>query len=146
MSPVLVPLSVTSGALPEFAPFDELRLAVLNGVSARNSKRNYALALDELSDLCKERARPLSRALLLEFRAALVVRGLSPSSVNVKLSAARKLVDEAKRAGVVSADAAAEMTEVPNVREQGTRLGKSPCRSGSSRGSTPGSRPRRPAS
>ena len=35
--------------LPAYGRFDELRTAVLNGVTADNSKWNYALALDELS-------------------------------------------------------------------------------------------------
>jgi integrase len=50
-------------------------------------------------------------------------RDLSASTINVKLSAVRKLITEAKRAGVVSAEEAAQMTDIPNVRQQGTRLG-----------------------
>jgi integrase len=48
---------------------------------------------------------------------------LSPSTVNVRLSAVRKLIGEAKRKGILSGEQAAEMADVPNVREQGTRLG-----------------------
>ena len=103
--------------------FDELRRAVLNGVTAENSKRNYALALDELSAFCMERQQGISRTLILEFRAALLDRELSPSTINVKLSAIRKLVDEAKRAGFIDAEEASQMSDVPNVAQRGTRLG-----------------------
>jgi integrase len=103
--------------------YDELRRVVLDGVTAENSKRNYALALDELSSFCIDRQEPVSRTLILEFRAAMLDRDLSASTINVKLSAVRKLITEAKRAGVVSAEEAAQMTDVPNVRQQGTRLG-----------------------
>ncbi len=96
---------------------------MLNGVTAENTKKNYALALDELSDFCLQRELPISRTLILAFRAAMLDRDLSASTINVKLSAVRKLVSEAKRAGVVSAEEAAQMTDVPNVRQQGTRLG-----------------------
>ena len=48
---------------------------------------------------------------------------LAPSTVNVRLSAVRKLVTEAERNGWLSADEAAAMTDVPNIRQQGTRLG-----------------------
>ena len=50
-------------------------------------------------------------------------RELSPSTVNVKLSAIRKLVDEAKRAGFIDAEAASQMSDVPNVAQRGIRLG-----------------------
>ena len=103
--------------------YDELRRVVLDGVTAENSKRNYALALDELSSFCVERQEPVSRTLILAFRAAMLDRDLSASTINVKLSAVRKLITEAKRAGVVGAEEAAQMTDIPNVRQQGTRLG-----------------------
>ena len=103
--------------------YDALRRVVLDGVTAENSKRNYALALDELSSFCLEREQPVSRTLILAFRAAMLDRNLSASTINVKLSAVRKLVTEAKRAGIVGAEEAAQMTDVPNVRQQGTRLG-----------------------
>ena len=103
--------------------FAELRATVLNGVVSNHSKRNYAKALDELEVFCLERQRPLSRALLLEFRAAMLERELSPSTINVKLSAIRNLVTEARRAGVIGTDEASQMNDVPNVRQQGTRLG-----------------------
>lgn len=103
--------------------YDELRRVVLDGVTAENSKRNYALALDELSCFCVDRQEPVSRTLILAFRAAMLDRDLSASTINVKLSAVRKLITEAKRAGVVSAEEAAQMTDVPNIRQQGTRVG-----------------------
>ena len=123
MSTALVPLSITSEALPQFSLFDELRLAVLNGVAAKNSKRSYALALDELASFCKEREQPISRNLLLAFREAMLERKLGASTINVKLSAVRKLVGEARRAGVIGGEEAAQMTDVPNIPQRGTRLG-----------------------
>jgi hypothetical protein len=36
---------------------------------------------------------------------------------------ARKLVDEAKRARVISGEEASQMTDIPNVRQKGIRLG-----------------------
>ena len=112
-----------SEPLPVYGLSHELRRAVLNGVTAENSKRNYALALDELSVFCGERQQPVSRTLILEFRAAMLDRELGASTINVKLSAIRKLVDEAKRAGVIGAEEASQMSDIPNVRQNGTRLG-----------------------
>ena len=123
MSTALVPLTTASNSLPKHGRYGELRRAVLNGVAAANSKKNYALALDELAAFCAERQQGISRTLILEFRAALLDRELSPSTINVKLSAIRKLVDEAKRAGFIDAEEASQMSDVPNVAQRGTRLG-----------------------
>ena len=122
MSTALV-LVAAPAAAPAVNRFDGLRQSVLNGVSAENSKRNYALALDELSAFCMERQQGISRTVILEFRAALLDRELSPSTINVKLSAIRKLVDEAKRAGFIDAEQASQMSDVPNVAQRGARLG-----------------------
>ncbi len=51
------------------------------------------------------------------------MKTLSPSTVNVRLSAARKLVEQARRNGMLGAEEAAGLTDVPNIRQQGTRLG-----------------------
>jgi len=59
----------------------------------------------------------------MEYRAAMVEKNLSASTVNVRLSAIRKLVGEAQKNGILDAEQAAKMTDVPNVRRQGTRLG-----------------------
>jgi integrase len=53
----------------------------------------------------------------------MIARKLSPSTINVRLSAVRKLIGEAKRNGILGAEQAAQMADVPNVRQQGTRLG-----------------------
>ena len=115
--------SIEAKYLPTYGLSDELRRSVLNGMASDNSKRNYGLALDELSSLCLKRGQPISRTLILAFRADMLDRNLSASTINVKLSAVRKLITEAKRAGVIGAEEAAQMTDVPNVRQQGTRIG-----------------------
>jgi integrase len=92
---------------------------VLNTVPSPNSRRNYARALDDLFALSA--GRPLTRALFMEYRASM--EALAPSTVNVRLSAVRKLVAEARRNGLIGAEEAATLSEVPNIRQKGTRLG-----------------------
>jgi integrase len=114
-------LATTSPPSPE--PIDlrlaELRRMVLNSVVSEHSKRNYAKALDDLFLFAA--SRPLTRALLMEWRAAM--NKLSLSTVNVRLSAMRKLVTEARRNGMLGAEESANLTEVQNIPEKGTRLG-----------------------
>jgi len=96
-----------------------LRQMVLDSVPSLHSKRNYAKALDDLFAFCA--SRPLSRALLMEYRTTM--DHLSPSTINVRLSAVRKLVGEARRNGMIGREEADDLTDVPNVGQKGTRLG-----------------------
>jgi integrase len=96
-----------------------LKQMVLDAVTSANSKRNYAKALDDLFVFAA--GRPLTRALLMEWRAAM--DKLSPSTVNVRLSAMRKMVTEAQHNGMLSAEEAENLAGVPNLRQKGTRLG-----------------------
>jgi integrase len=96
-----------------------LRQMVLDTVPSVHSKRNYAKALDDLFAFCA--SRPLSRALLMEYRTTM--DHLSPSTINVWLSAIRKLVGEARRNRMIGREEAANLTDIPNVRQKGTRLG-----------------------
>ena len=101
----------------------KLRTWVLQAVTSVHSKRNYDKALDEVFALCAYRSQGISRALLMEYRASMIEKGLSPSTINVRLAAVRKLVSEARRNGVLDAEQASEMADVPNVRLQGQRMG-----------------------
>ncbi len=100
-------------------PQAQLRALVLNAVPSAHSRRAYGKALDDLFAFAA--GRPLTRGLLMEFRRSM--DNLSPSTVNLRLSAVRKLVDEARRSGLLPSEAAAPLTEVPNLPERGTRLG-----------------------
>ena len=99
----------------------ELKQMVLDSVVSPHSKRNYGNAIDGLFAFAA--SRPLTRALLLEWRAGMEKD--SPSTVNVRLSAMRKLVTEARRNGMLGAEEAANLTDVPNIpqKEEKTRNG-----------------------
>ncbi len=47
----------------------------------------------------------------------------SPSTVNIRLSAMRSLVTEARRAGMVSFEEATKLTDIPNIKQAGGRKG-----------------------
>jgi integrase len=121
MSTSLVPVNLPLEELP-FALTEAqtiLRQMVLDSVQSIHSKRNYAKALDDLFAFCASRL--LSRALLMEYRTT--IDHLSPSTINVRLSAIRKLVGEARRNGMIGLEEADNLSEIPNVRQKGTRLG-----------------------
>src|SRR5260370_15328189 len=66
-------------------------------------------------------SRPLARSLLMEWRAGM--ESLSPSTINVRLSAVRKMVGEARRNNLIGQEEAARLTEIANISQKGTRLG-----------------------
>jgi integrase len=121
MSTSLISVNLPSGESPFALTAAQaiLRKMVLDSVQSIHSKRNYAKALDDLFAFCA--SRPLSRALLMEYRTTMDY--LSPSTINVRLSAVRKLVGEARRNGMIGLEEAANLTDIPNVRQKGTRLG-----------------------
>ena len=92
---------------------------VLDTLPSPNSRRNYARALNDL--FAFSYGRPLTRELLMEYRAS--IDRLSASTINVRLSAIRKMVSEARKNGMLSAEDAADLTGIPNLRQRGTRLG-----------------------
>src|SRR3982075_3659103 len=115
--PIKLPPEESQFALTEAQTI--LRRMVMDSVQSIHSKRNYAKALDDLFAFCA--SRPLSRALLMEYRTTM--DHLSPSTINVRLSAIRKLVGEARRNGMIGLEEAANLSDVPNARQKGTRLG-----------------------
>lgn len=108
------------------APSDGLtvaqRKAAPDGARFRYLASHPAQLRQALDDLFRFSAgRPVTRALLQEWKASM--GGLAPSTASFRLSAARKLAEESRRNGLLSAEAASNLTDVPNVRQQGTRLG-----------------------
>jgi site-specific recombinase XerD len=51
------------------------------------------------------------------------MESLSPSTINVRLSAVRKLVGEARRNNMIGSEEATSLTDVPNISQKGTGLG-----------------------
>ena len=101
----------------------KLRNMVLQAVISEHSKRNYAKALDEVFALCAEKGEGISRPLLLDYRARMVEKGLGPSTINVRLAAVRKLISEARKNGILDAEQATQMSDLPNARQAGARMG-----------------------
>ena len=71
---------------------------VLDGLSSRHTRRAYSQALDEfLIWFHDEPGREFNKAVVQKYRAELETKGLAPSSINVRLSAIRRLALEAAR-------------------------------------------------
>lgn len=100
-----------------------IALAV-NGVNSDKTRQTYTQALGDFLAWVADRGRPpLTRALVQAYKTHLLDQGLAPSSINVKLSAIRRLVTEAADNGIIDQTAAGAITRVSGVTVEGQRLG-----------------------
>ncbi len=101
-----------------------LKRLVLDAVSSPLTKTMYNRALDDFLAWLAVQGRPLlSRAVVQQYRTVMETKGLSPASVNQKLSAIRKLASEAAHAGLLDAVTAAAIRSVRGARNDGRRTG-----------------------
>src|ERR1035437_3337471 len=104
-------------------PLAELRRMFRNSLASAHTKRAYIAAFNQFFALAAETGRSVCRALLMEYRAQMIDQGLSASTINVRLSAIRKLVSEARENNLLDPVEAARILTVPGVPTRGVRLG-----------------------
>jgi integrase len=115
-------LSVITPA-PNSNSMAALRSMLRNAVVSTSSKRAYSKAVDDFFLLMDTTGQPICRALVLEYRATMIDHGLSASTINLRLSAVRKLVREARDNGLIDPADAERIASVPGVPEEGVRIG-----------------------
>lgn len=105
-------------------PWKRLKSLVLDSVTSTHSKRAYERALDRFERWCVETgAAGFTKATVQAYRAALESVGLAASSINVHLSAIRKLASEAADNGWLAPEVAAGIARVKGARRTGVRAG-----------------------
>src|SRR5215831_18283854 len=98
-------------------PWSRIERLVLDGVSSVHSKRVYRQALNDFARWCRETgAGGFTRATVQAYRSSLEASGLAASSINVKLSALRKLAAEASDNSLLAPDVAASILRVKGAR------------------------------
>src|SRR5260370_42240873 len=93
------------------ADWHRLKALVLNSVSSTTTRRMYRLGLDEFIAWYGQVPRPgFAKATVNAWRAALEARGLGSVSINVRITAVRKLAAEAADNGLLAPELAAGLT------------------------------------
>ena len=114
-------------ALPAPRPktWDKLMALVLDSVTSPHSRRAYRQALDHFRAWVEAGNAPdgFNKAVVQRYRAALEQAGLAPSTINVRLSALRKLAREAADNGYASPELAAAIGRVKGAKRHGVRTG-----------------------
>jgi integrase len=104
---------------------DAVQSLVLDGLSSPHTRRAYEQALDEfLIWLCADTARPFTKAAVQRYRTELQAKGLASASVNVRISAIRRLALEAGDNGLLAPEIAAGIGRVKGAKHSGVRLGR----------------------
>src|SRR5689334_10558518 len=104
--------------------WDRLKALVIDSVSSPTTRRMYNLALDEFIHWFQQEPRAgFTKATVSAWRVSLEVRGLSSSSISVRLSAIRKLALEAADNGLLAPELAAGIVRVKGVKTIGVRVG-----------------------
>lgn len=124
-------MSDWASALPVLVPtrpghdLDRLKRLLLAGMSAANSRRAYARALTDFVEwyVREPRRGPLSKFVVEEYRTHLATLRLAPSTINVRLSAIRKLASQAADGGLLSSEVAIGIQNVKGARKLGVRVG-----------------------
>jgi integrase len=106
------------------ADLRRLKALVLDSVSSPITKRVYNLGLDEFFAWYSQEPRPgFTKATVASWRVALEARGLGAVSINVRITAVRKLAVEAADNGLLAPELANGITRVKGVASKGVRLG-----------------------
>src|ERR1700745_1478591 len=110
--------------IPQPPQWHKLKALVLDSVSSPITRRVYNLGLDEFFAWYGLEPRPgFTKATVSAWRVALEARGLGAVSINVRITAVRKLAGEAADNGLLAPELANGITRVKGVASKGIRLG-----------------------
>ncbi len=97
---------------------------VLDGLTSSHSKRAYGKAISDFLFWYQGRGKPgLTKATVQRYKTVLQENGLAPSSINQRMSAIRKLAQEAADNGLVDQSIANGVARVKGVKQQGVKAG-----------------------
>src|SRR5213079_2472822 len=106
------------------AEWRRLKALVLDSVSSPITRRVYNLGLDEFFEWFGREPRPgFNKATVSAWLVALEARGLGSISINVRITAVRKLAVEAADNGLLAPELAAGITRIKGVTMKGVRVG-----------------------
>lgn len=98
--------------------------AVLDGVTSQHTKRAYERALCDFMAWHGDQGRPaLTKATVQRYAADLQAAGMGAASINQRLSAIRKLAQEAADNGALPEPIANGISRVKGIRQEGRKSG-----------------------
>jgi len=103
---------------------EQSKAAVLNTLASVHSRRSYAFAVDRfVAWYCSEPRLTFNRAVVVRYRSHLESLHLSASTINLHLSAIRRLADESAESGWLTPELAIGIRRVQGVKRLGRKSG-----------------------
>lgn len=114
-------------SIPATATIPELqqsKSAVLNTLASQHSRRSYEYAIERfIAWYCSEPRLEFNRSVVVRYRSFLDRRSLSAATINLHLSAIRRLADESAESGWLSPELAIGIRRVKGVKRFGRKMG-----------------------
>jgi len=100
-------------SIPEL---EQSKTAVLNTLASMQSRRSYEYAIDKfIAWYCSEPRLTFNRSVVVRYRSFLERLSLSGTTINLRLSAIRRLADESAESGWLSPELAIGIRRVKGV-------------------------------
>ncbi|MEO8130878.1 MAG: tyrosine-type recombinase/integrase [Bryobacteraceae bacterium] len=112
-------------ASPSSDGIERLKSLVLDSVASAESKRAYGRGIEHFLSWHKSvtPGTGFTKATLQAYRAQLLAAGLSPSTINLYVTAVRRLAVEAGDNGLLAPEIVSGIQRVRGIRREGTRIG-----------------------
>lgn len=118
------PKAPQTSAAPTLPELDQSKKAVLDALVSKHSRRAYKHAIEAfITWYCSEPRIGFNRLIVVRYRSFLESQSLSAATVNLHLSAVRRLADEAADGGWLSLELAIGIRRVKGVKALGRRIG-----------------------
>jgi site-specific recombinase XerD len=116
--------SVGLSATLSIPELEQSKKAVLNTLASQHSRRSYEFAIERfIAWYCSEPRLTFNRSVMVKYRSFLERLALSAATINLHLSAIRRLADESAESGWLSPEHAIGIRRVKGVKRLGRKMG-----------------------
>jgi integrase len=113
-----------SGETLTIPELEQSKAAVRNTLASAHSRRSYEFAIDRfIAWYCSEPRLTFNRAVVVRYRSHMEGRSLSAATINLHLSAIRRLADESAESGWLTPELAIGIRRVQGVKRLGRKSG-----------------------
>jgi integrase len=115
---------VSRSATLTIPELEQSKAAVLNTLASAHSQRSYKYAIERfIAWYCDEPRLAFNRSLVMRYRSFLESLSLSAATINLHLSAIRRLADESAESGWLSPELVTGIRRVKGVKRLGRKIG-----------------------
>jgi site-specific recombinase XerD len=115
---------VSRSATLTIPELEQSKAAVLNTLASAHSQRSYKYAIERfIAWYCDEPRLAFNRSIVMRYRSFLESLSLSAATINLHLSAIRRLADESAESGWLSPELVTGIRRVKGVKRLGRKIG-----------------------